>query len=78
MRLRNKKWAGPWLEAHADLVINQQTATDLKGKWETVFPVAQPIQIEVGTGKGRFIIGMAKNIQTLTLLVWKFKKPLLR
>ncbi|WJI90538.1 tRNA (guanosine(46)-N7)-methyltransferase TrmB [Weissella viridescens] len=68
MRLRNKKWAGPWLEAHADLVINQQTATDLKGKWETVFPVAQPIQIEVGTGKGRFIIGMAKKYPNINFI----------
>lgn len=61
MRLRNKKWAQPWLEEHADLVINQQKATDLKGDWHSVFPVDQPIQIEIGTGKGQFIIGMAQK-----------------
>ncbi|KRN33560.1 tRNA (guanosine(46)-N7)-methyltransferase TrmB [Weissella halotolerans] len=60
MRLRNKKWAGPWLAAHPDLVIGQTRATELKGHWADLFPRQQPIQVEIGTGKGQFIIGMAK------------------
>ncbi|MBS0949130.1 tRNA (guanosine(46)-N7)-methyltransferase TrmB [Weissella minor] len=68
MRLRNKKWAQPWLEEHADLVINQQKATDLKGDWHSVFPVDQPIQIEIGTGKGQFIIGMAQKYPEINFI----------
>ena len=60
MRLRNKKWAQPWLENHTDLVIDQDHAVALKGNWQTIFAKKQPIQIEIGTGKGQFIIGMAK------------------
>lgn len=31
-----------------------------KGKWEQVFPKDQPLHIEVGMGKGRFLMDMAR------------------
>jgi tRNA (guanine-N7-)-methyltransferase len=34
---------------------------ELKGKWNQVFKNSNPIHIEIGTGKGGFIIGMAKR-----------------
>ncbi|MBM7617442.1 tRNA (guanine-N7-)-methyltransferase [Weissella uvarum] len=68
MRLRNKKWAGPWLEAHDSLVINQQAATELKGNWQSIFPTQRPLQIEIGTGKGQFIIGMAKKYPEINFI----------
>lgn len=61
MRLRKKMWAGPWIDDHADLVVTQKRATDMKGKWADLFAKEQPIHIEVGTGKGQFIVGMAKK-----------------
>ncbi|AIG65530.1 tRNA (guanosine(46)-N7)-methyltransferase TrmB [Weissella tructae] len=61
MRLRKKMWAGPWIDDHADLVVTQKRATDMKGKWAGLFAKEQPIHIEVGTGKGQFIVGMAKK-----------------
>jgi len=61
VRLRKKMWAGPWIDDHADLVVTQKRATDMKGKWADLFAKAQPIHIEVGTGKGQFIVGMAKK-----------------
>ena len=61
MRLRNKKWAQPWLENHTNLVIDQDRAVSLKGNWQSVFEKEQPLQIEIGTGKGQFIIVMAKK-----------------
>ena len=36
------------------------SATELKGKWNTVFENSNPIHLEIGMGKGDFIIGMAK------------------
>ena len=68
MRLRNKKWAQPWLENHTDLVIDQDRAVSLKGNWQSVFEKEQPLQIEIGTGKGQFIIGMAKKYPEINFI----------
>ncbi|QBO35564.1 tRNA (guanosine(46)-N7)-methyltransferase TrmB [Periweissella cryptocerci] len=61
MRLRRKPWAVAWLADHADLVITQDKAVSLKGQWQSIFAKEQPIHVEIGTGKGQFIIGMAKQ-----------------
>ncbi|MBS9335893.1 tRNA (guanosine(46)-N7)-methyltransferase TrmB [Fructobacillus papyrifericola] len=59
MHLRSKPWAKPWLEAHQDLVIDQDRAQELKGQWQGIFDKNQPIHVEIGSGKGQFILGMA-------------------
>lgn len=58
MRLRNKPWAQDKLDAHPEYV--PQEAEQFRGKWQTRFEKAQPLHIEVGSGKGRFIVEMAK------------------
>lgn len=58
MRVRNKPWAQPFMDAHSELVV--QNPADYLGKWQDRFEKAQPLQVEVGMGKGQFIIGMAK------------------
>jgi len=58
MRLRNKPWAKERLAAYPQYVID--TPENYKGKWDEVFNNNNPIHIEVGTGKGRFISEMAK------------------
>lgn len=58
MRLRNKPWAQDKLNAHPQYVISNPE--DCKGRWNEVFGNDNPVHIEVGTGKGRFITGMAK------------------
>ena len=58
MRLRNKPWAEDRLNEYPQYVI-QQPETQ-KGKWHEIFGNDNPIYIEVGTGKGRFITEMAK------------------
>ncbi|MFS0864499.1 tRNA (guanosine(46)-N7)-methyltransferase TrmB [Fredinandcohnia sp. 179-A 10B2 NHS] len=58
MRLRNKPWAKDKLAAHPQYVISNPE--ECKGKWENAFGNNNPIHIEVGTGKGRFVSGMAK------------------
>ncbi|MDR3189994.1 MAG: tRNA (guanosine(46)-N7)-methyltransferase TrmB [Lactobacillaceae bacterium] len=68
MRLRNKKWATNWLDEHSELVINQERATGLQGNWGTIFDQAQPIHVEIGTGKGQFIIGMAKKYPEINFI----------
>jgi tRNA (guanine-N7-)-methyltransferase len=58
MRQRNKPWAKDKLSQHPQYVI--QEPDQHKGKWAEVFEANQPLHIEIGTGKGRFITGMAK------------------
>ena len=58
MRLRHKPWAQDKLNTYPEYV--PQNAEQLKGKWQTRFATPQPIHIEVGSGKGRFITEMAK------------------
>ncbi|GKV64767.1 MULTISPECIES: tRNA (guanosine(46)-N7)-methyltransferase TrmB [unclassified Sporosarcina] len=57
MRLRNKPWAKDFMAEHPDMLIMEPESS--KGKWAEVFGNDSPIHIEVGTGKGQFVIGMA-------------------
>ena len=56
MRVRNRKGATELLEANPQYVV--LNPEDAKGKWHEIFD--HPIHIEVGSGKGAFITGMAK------------------
>ncbi|WP_071460427.1 tRNA (guanosine(46)-N7)-methyltransferase TrmB [Bacillus massilinigeriensis] len=58
MRLRNKPWAKDKLLEYPQYVILEPEAH--RGNWKEVFGNSNPIHIEIGTGKGRFILGMAK------------------
>lgn len=58
MRLRNKPWAKDRLESYPQYVVANPES--YKGNWTEVFGNDQPIHIEIGTGKGRFITEMAK------------------
>ncbi len=59
MRVRNKPWAPILIAAHPELIT--EDPTQLKGHWQSRFAKQQPLQIEVGSGKGQFIIEMAKR-----------------
>ena len=58
MRVRNRKGATELLEANPQYVV--LNPEDTKGKWHEIFGNNHPIHIEVGSGKGAFITGMAK------------------
>ncbi len=57
MRLRNVKDADKILESSAYYIENPR---DYRGKWSEVFGNEAPIMLEIGMGKGDFILGMAK------------------
>lgn len=57
MRVRKRKGAEEHLENHPNYVILTPEAS--KGRWHEVFGNDNPIHIEVGSGKGGFITGMA-------------------
>lgn len=58
MRLRNKPWADERLAEFPQYAVAQPEQH--KGKWRELFGNSNPLYIEVGTGKGRFITEMAK------------------
>lgn len=57
MRMRKRKGAEDLLANHPQYVITKPE--EAKGHWHEVFGNDHPIHIEVGSGKGRFITGMA-------------------
>ncbi|WP_347549232.1 tRNA (guanosine(46)-N7)-methyltransferase TrmB [Pseudalkalibacillus hwajinpoensis] len=59
MRQRNKPWAEDMFAEHPQFV--PANAPERKGNWKEVFENDNPIHLEVGIGKGQFIIGMAKR-----------------
>jgi len=58
MRLRNIKGSREAIAAH-DRVVKEEN--NYKGRWHELFGNDHPIHIEVGMGKGRFIMELAKN-----------------
>ena len=57
MRLRNKPWASEFIADHPEVIIPDPEQH--KGQWQQVFGNTNPLHIEVVTGKGQFITGMA-------------------
>lgn len=56
--MRNKPWAKEFIEQHPEIII--QNPENYKGKWNELFGNNHPLHIEVGSGKGQFIVGMAQ------------------
>ncbi|MGB3160752.1 tRNA (guanosine(46)-N7)-methyltransferase TrmB [Carnobacterium sp.] len=59
MRLRKKPGAPAKIAEYSQYIAN--TPEEWIGKWNERFKNSNPIHIEVGTGKGRFITEMAKS-----------------
>ena len=57
MRLRNIPGAK---DAIAESIYVIQNPQENKGNWDKIFPQHQPVHLEVGMGKGRFLMDMAK------------------
>ena len=58
MRLRNIKGAD---EAVANSPFCIHTPTEHKGNWQSLFSNDHPLHIEIGMGKGQFIMSLAKE-----------------
>ena len=57
MRLRHKPWAEEFIASHPEVII--PSPEEYKGNWQRIFGNDNPVHIEVGTGKGQFVTGMA-------------------
>ena len=60
MRLRNIPGARDEI-AGSEYVIHEDVMREKKGHWAEVFGNEHPLYLEIGMGKGRFIIQMAKD-----------------
>ena len=65
MRLRNVKNKEEILKESKLLVLNSK---DYIGKWNTLFKNKKPIHIEIGMGKGDFILGMALKYPNINFI----------
>lgn len=76
MRLRNIPGADDVIK-NSDYVI--KNVEELKGDWKSVFPKEAPIYIEIGMGKGRFIVDNALKYPEINFIgIEKYSSVLLR
>ncbi|WP_396128271.1 tRNA (guanosine(46)-N7)-methyltransferase TrmB [Exiguobacterium mexicanum] len=66
MRLRHKPWAKEYMEAQEHVFITHPET--LKGNWKTEFNNDNPLFIEVGSGKGQFVLGMAQQFPDVNFI----------
>jgi len=58
MRLRHIKGAEEAIAANRFVIQDPET---MRGHWQDIFPMPAPLHIEIGMGKGRFIMDMAES-----------------
>lgn len=77
MRLRKVKNAQEIIELNRDVIL--ENPKQYKGKWFTIFNNDNPIEIEIGMGKGKFISSKAKdNPQINYVGIEKFDSVIIR
>lgn len=76
MRLRNIPRAEGTIQAHPIVIKRPE---DQRGCWRQVFGNKNPIRIEIGMGKGRFILNMAKTYPDINFIgIERYSSVLLR
>ncbi|MFA9378147.1 MAG: tRNA (guanosine(46)-N7)-methyltransferase TrmB [Lachnotalea sp.] len=76
MRLRNVKGSNNTIEANKNVVLEPEKQ---KGKWSEVFGDDNPIEIEIGMGKGKFITTLAQKNPNINYVgIEKFSSVLVR
>ena len=76
MRLRNVRGASEIIESSLYVIKNYE---EYKGRYNLIFGNNNPIHIEIGMGKGDFIINMAKKYPNINFIgIEKFDSVLFR
>lgn len=76
MRLRNVRGSKEALDASAYVIKNPE---QYKGRWHEVFKNDNPVSIEIGMGKGKFITTLAKQNPNINYVgIEKFSSVLVR
>lgn len=76
MRLRNVKGARERM-VESDFTVNEPEAH--KGRWKQFFGNANPVRLEIGTGKGSFLMTLAQNHPEINYIgIEKYSSVLVR
>ena len=76
MRLRNIPGADDVIQSHPIAVKEEK---ENKGKWKNVFGNEQPIHMEIGMGKGQFLLTLAKQNPEINYIgIERYSSVLLR
>ncbi|MCK4552162.1 MAG: tRNA (guanosine(46)-N7)-methyltransferase TrmB [Tenericutes bacterium] len=77
MRLRNVKHAKELIENNPNIIIEEPK--QYKGKWNGVFGNNNPIEVEIGCGKGKFIVEHARKNPNINYIgIDKFDSVIVR
>lgn len=76
MRRRKKKGSDIKLISHENYVI-KGNEIDFKGMWSTKFKNNNPIHVEFGTGRGKFITTLAKQNPNINYIAMEVKEEVL-
>ena len=68
MRLKNIKGAKEKINESPYIIKKPE---EYKGKFQTFFKNDNSIHLEIGMGKGDFIINMAKKYPNINFITWK-------
>mgnify|MGYP000264295943 CR=1 FL=1 len=68
MRLRNVKGSREQIAANEYTI---KDAEQIKGQWKDYFQDGKPIQLEIGMGKGKFLMRLAEKILIFIILELK-------
>ncbi len=74
MRIRKKKWAQPELDACNFFI---QKPEELRGNWQKSFANENPIELEVGCGKGTFVAKKALTNPDVNFIAVDIKSDML-
>jgi tRNA (guanine-N7-)-methyltransferase len=75
MRARHKPWADDYLKDNVSIV--ELNPTENKGKWKQIFTNDNPIHLEIGSGKGQFVSGMAKQFPSINFIGMELVKSII-
>ncbi len=77
MRLRNVKHAKDYINKYTKYII--PNPEEHKGTWNTLFKNQNPIEIEIGCGKGKFVYEKALNYPNINFIgIEKFDSVIVR
>jgi tRNA (guanine-N7-)-methyltransferase len=76
MRRRKKKGADEKLLSYINYIIKDD-AINLKGKWNDIFQNNNPIYLELGTGRGKFVTTLAKLNPNINYIGIEMKEEVL-
>ncbi|MCR5202112.1 MAG: tRNA (guanosine(46)-N7)-methyltransferase TrmB [Lachnospiraceae bacterium] len=80
MRLKNVKGSQEKIEAHVNTIqADDVSGKNYKGRWKELFNNDNPIHIEIGMGKGKFLMDMAEKYPDINFVgIEKFSSVLVR